>query len=242
MTKPKFIKMPESKNRGNKFITGNPDSHKASCRAAVSTAACNVVLPASALKVVRPGECDPITVPQQPAMPLAMPVHFTSSSTPIMKPVEPSMPAMRSVNERIRTNPRPRKVANLGGSKCSTTFAGCCSVHIDQKGSKLAAGNSQPSSLISSKDKPEKATQSQKTTMVVRVGATASTRAGSPAYFNKMELSAMPTAQNSGQGLSCAAWAMPLKPLSPSSSTAKAPTKMAKPMEPRKPATTGYGR
>jgi len=120
ITKPRFIKIPESKNLGNMFITGNPLNHKSNWSTAVRTAACAVVLPASTLKVVNPGECDPITVPQQPAAAEAKPVHFTSSSTLMVDPVDPSIPAMRKVRDNTNTKPKPKKVATLGGSKVLT--------------------------------------------------------------------------------------------------------------------------
>mmetsp|Transcript_47187 Transcript_47187/g.76460 ORF Transcript_47187/g.76460 Transcript_47187/m.76460 type:complete len:206 (-) Transcript_47187:78-695(-) len=200
MTRPRFIKMPHSRNRGKRFITGSPESQRASCRTAVSTAARTSVLPASRLNVVRPGECEPMTAPQSPAPALAMPVHFTSSSMDSDAPVELSIPAIRNVSESTNTKPRPKKVDTFGGRRFQSTRSSLWTVHMSQKGTSSATGKSQPDSLRDPEDSPSMFAQAQKPKSAAAVGATAMTRAGRPAFRNSWEPIAIETAQASGPG------------------------------------------
>mmetsp|Transcript_83195 Transcript_83195/g.239137 ORF Transcript_83195/g.239137 Transcript_83195/m.239137 type:complete len:221 (-) Transcript_83195:992-1654(-) len=219
-----------------------PLSHSPNSRKPVSNAPRTHLLPASWLNVVSPGECEPITPPQSPAVAEAMPVHFTSSSTSMTMPVEPSMPAMRRVRESIKTMPRPAKVERSGSNSGQYTRLGVWAVQTVQKGCIPSSGNSHPPTRNSSTEDCWKGTTSQNPTKATVIGRTATNRGGMRQLRSTSEAMAMPMAQNSCQGASCASFGRPVgTSTAPPSieSTANEPLKIAQPMEPRKPATTG---
>mmetsp|Transcript_110450 Transcript_110450/g.319213 ORF Transcript_110450/g.319213 Transcript_110450/m.319213 type:complete len:259 (-) Transcript_110450:167-943(-) len=245
MTRPRFIKIPARRNRGKKFIAGTPLNHNESCKTAVTSAVRTHLLPAAWLKVVRPGECEPMTQPRKPTATLLTPVTFTSSSTSSAMPVEPSIPAMRNVRDKINTMPNPRKVDGCGNSKGQCTAVGFCTVHTSQKGWSATAGKSHPVARSTSTSAPKAKTDNQKEANATPNGAIAMNCALNLQTLSSKELKAMAIAQRSCQGTSLASSGSPAGMATTApvvERMANEPAKIANPIEPRKPATTGYGK